>query len=233
MTLPGPFAPPLSGGAPKQLVILVHGYGAFGGDLMPLTDTFAPALPDAQFHAPDAPDPAPGMPQGRQWFPIDAINMDVMTRGARAAAPVLDAYIDAKLAELGLTDKDLALVGFSQGAMLALYAGLRRKTAPAAIVSFSGALPDPASLPAELACRPPLFLAHGDADDVVPSHATKAAAQALAGMGLGVLLHITPDVRHTIALDAMYIARDVLRGVFAGDLQIPPGLHGVAPAAGS
>lgn len=230
MTLPGPSRPPRSGGAPKQLVILVHGYGAFGSDLMPLTELLAEALPDAEFHAPDAPDGVPGMPFGRQWFPIDAINMDVMTRGARAAGPRLDAYIDAKLAELGLTDKDLALVGFSQGAMLSLYTGLRRKAAPAAIVAFSGALPDPTSVPAELACKPPVFMAHGEADEVVPSHATKAAAQHLADNGLAVVVHLAPDSPHTIAMESLQMATRFLRDAFAGQLNIGPGLYRVHPA---
>lgn len=228
MTLEALRRPPASGAAPKQLVVFVHGYGANGADLMGLADVLAHALPEAAFVAPDAPDAVPGVPLGRQWFPISALDMQEMARGARAAAPAFNAFLDAELERLGLPDSALALVGFSQGTMLSLHAGLRRKTPSAVIIGFSGALPDVAALPAEIACRPPIFLAHGEADTVVPVQATHIAAQALAGLGLSVAVHLTPDLPHSIGPEGLQIAAAILRDAFAGELRLPPGAHFVS-----
>jgi phospholipase/carboxylesterase len=222
---------PASGGTPKQLVVFVHGYGANGADLMGMADMLGHALPEAEFVAPDAPDRVPGAPMGFQWFPISALDIQEMTRGARIAAPVLNAFLDAELARLGLEDSDLALVGFSQGTMLSLQAGLRRKVAPAIIVGFSGALPDVAALPDELACKPPVFLAHGEADTVVPWQATEIAAQTLAKLGLGVAVHMTPGLAHGIAPEALQIAGLLMRDAYAGALNLPAGMHTVSAAA--
>ncbi len=230
MTLQAQRQAPASGGAPKQLVIFVHGYGANGADLMGLAQPLATVLPDAEFVAPDAPDEVPGVPGGRQWFPISALDLQEMTRGARAAAPALHAFIDAELARTGLTDADLALVGFSQGTMLSLQTGLRRASAPAIIVGFSGALPDVETLEAEITARPPIFLAHGEADPVVPVQATPGAAQILAGLGLGVAVNLTPDLQHTIGPDGLHIAAAMMRDAFSGDLNLPPGAHNVMAA---
>ena len=225
-TLTGPRRAPASGGAPKKLVVLLHGYGVDGDDLMALADPLAAALPDAEFVAPHAPDPAQTVPGGRQWFVINEPH--AVAQGARDASALLDAYLDAELARAGLTGADMALVGFSQGAMMALYTGLRRADGPAAIVGFSGLLPDPQSLEAEIACKPPVFLAHGEADPVVPPEGTAMAAQLLADLGLGVAVHMTPGLPHTIAPEALQIARAMLRDAFAGELALPPGAHRVA-----
>lgn len=229
-SLDGPRRAPASGGPAKQLVVLVHGYGANGEDLIGMAEPLSTVLPDAEFVAPNAPDAVPQFPSGRQWFPISALDPQEMARGARAAAPVLDAYLTAELERMGLEDKDLALVGFSQGTMLSLFVGLRRAAPAAAIIGFSGALPDPASLATELKSKPPVFLAHGEADPVVPPQATPAAAQTLAQHGLGVAVHMTPGLQHSIGPEGFQIAAAMLREAFAGELDLPPGAHNVMAA---
>ncbi len=226
----GPRRAPASGGPAKQLVVFVHGYGADGADLIGLAEQLGAVLPDAEFVAPDAPDPVPEVPSGRQWFPLSMRDMDEMSRGARAAAPALDEFLDAELARTGLSDANLALIGFSQGTMLSLFTGLRRKEAPALIVGFSGGLPDAASTEAELRCKPPVFLAHGEADTVVMYTSSIATAQVLAGLGLGVAVHLTPNLPHTIGPDAFRIAAGLLAEAFAGTLRLPPGAHKIESA---
>ena len=128
--LSGPRWGPASKGAARQLVVLCHGVGADGHDLIDLAPRWAQALPDAVFVSPDGPAPYDMAPMGRQWFSLADRRPEVMQAGAQAAAPALLAFIDAELARLGLASDQVALAGFSQGAMMALYAGLRRRPAP-------------------------------------------------------------------------------------------------------
>src|SRR5271154_410092 len=138
--LDGPRFGPVSGDAPRQLVVLCHGFGADGHDLIDLAPTWGRAVPDAIFAAPDAPFPCDMAPMGRQWFSVADRTPERMEAGVKIAAAALDAFVDAELARLGLPDTAYALMGFSQGAMTALYAGLRRPVAPRAILAFSGGL---------------------------------------------------------------------------------------------
>jgi len=183
MDLDGPRWGPAAGGTPHQLVVLCHGLGADGYDLIDLAPTWARALPHATFAAPDAPFPCDMSPMGRQWWSVADRTPAVMAAGVRRAATYLDPFLDAELARLGLPAEAYALMGFSQGAMLSLFTGLRRAVAPRAILAMSGALLDPDSLAAELTHRPPVLLVHGEADDVVPvsrSHDAEATLRALA-----------------------------------------------------
>jgi len=130
-------------GRATSLVVFVHGYGADGADLLGLADVMAQALPDTVFVAPDAPEACAGNPFGRQWFPIpwlDGSSPVAAAVGLAAAADDLGAFLDARLADEGLAAGALALVGFSQGAMLALHVAVRRAVAVAAVVSYSGRL---------------------------------------------------------------------------------------------
>ncbi|WP_149536288.1 alpha/beta hydrolase [Siccirubricoccus phaeus] len=203
-TLDGPRLGPRAGGAAQQLVVLLHGLGADGQDLISLAPEWAESLPHAAFIAPDAPTPCDMAPWGRQWFSLQDRNPARMEVGLRAAAPALQSFLDAELARLGLPGSALALAGFSQGCMMALFCGLRRATAPAAILGYSGALLAPASLAAEITCRPPVLLVHGDADDVVPVAATRSAATALLAAGVPVETLYRPGLAHGI--DAAGIA---------------------------
>ena len=180
--LDGPRIPPASG-RPRQLVILAHGYGSNGDDLMGLAPYLARSLPEAVFVSPNAPEPVPGYPGGYQWFPISQIDPVLMARGARSAAPHLDGFIDQELKRYGLPASACALVGFSQGTMLSLHVGLRRPEPLAAILGFSGMLPDAAAPKG----RPPVLLVHGDRDDVIPIAALFASLQGLAEAGVPAL----------------------------------------------
>ena len=196
--LSGPAHKPAGGGKPRQLVVLLHGLGADGNDLIGLAPYWAPLLPEAEFVAPDAPFPCDMAPVGRQWFSLQDRSPAAILAGVRAAAPMLDAFIDASLAARGLSDQALALVGFSQGTMMSLHVGLRRAKPCAGIVGYSGALIGADALGQEIRARPPVLLVHGDADEVVPPQALPQAVQALESAGVAVASLVSPGLGHGI-----------------------------------
>ncbi|MCO6417088.1 prolyl oligopeptidase family serine peptidase [Siccirubricoccus sp. KC 17139] len=213
-TLDGPRLGPRAGGAAQQLVVLLHGLGADGTDLIGLAPEWAEALPHAAFVAPDAPSPCDMGPWGRQWFSLQDRSPARMAAEIRAVAPALQGFLDAELARLGLPGSALALAGFSQGCMMALFCGLRRATAPAAILGYSGALLASESLAEELACRPPVLLVHGEADEVVPVEATRSAAATLTAAGVAVETLYRPGLAHGIDPAGIAAGAAALRRAF-------------------
>jgi phospholipase/carboxylesterase len=197
-SLDGPVRKPQRGGKPRQLVALLHGVGADGNDLIGLAPYWAPLLPEAEFVAPDAPFPCDMAPFGRQWFSLQDRSPDAILAGVRATAPILDTFLDHTLAARGLDAQHLALVGFSQGTMMALYVGLRRAAAPAAILGYSGALVGAGQLAQEVRSRPPVLLVHGDADEIVPFQALSHAVKGLRAAGVPVEQLVCPGVGHSI-----------------------------------
>ncbi len=200
--LDGPRLPPRAQGPARQLVVFLHGYGADGNDLIEIGRAWQPLLPQAAFVSPHAPEPCAEAPVGRQWFPLTFRDPQERWRGVNAAAPGLERFLDAELARHRLGDGALALVGFSQGTMMALHVGLRRRTAPAAIVGYSGllALPEqgPDAVAAEISARPPVLLVHGDQDDLIPAQALFLAAQGLAALGIPAEWHLSHGIGHGI-----------------------------------
>jgi phospholipase/carboxylesterase len=161
-------------------------------------------LPDAAFVSPHAPRPCGQAPSGREWFPLTFRDPNERWTGVNAAAPDLNTFLDAELQRRNLPPAALALVGFSQGTMMSLHVGLRRATAPAAIVGYSGMLVMPevdAEIDAftqEIRARPPVLLIHGDADELIPVQAVFHAAQGLSALEVPVEFHISPGVGHGI-----------------------------------
>lgn len=198
--LDGPRWGPAAGGAARQLVVLCHGVGADGHDLIDLAPAWSHALPEAVFAAPTAPEHYDQDPQGmgHQWFSVADRTPSVMADGARRAAALLGPFIDAELARLSLPATAYAMMGFSQGAMAVLFAGLRRANAPRAILAYSGALLAPEALATDLANRAPVLLVHGEADDVVPVVRSRDAEQALRAAGVPVEATYTPGLGHGI-----------------------------------
>src|SRR5215510_1887633 len=163
--LDGPRLEPRSGPA-RQLVVFLHGYGADGNDLIEIGRAWQGLLPEAAFVSPHAPEPCGQTPTGRQWFDLTFREPNERWIGVNKAAPVLEHFLNAELASRNLPASALALVGFSQGTMMALHVGLRRATAPLAIVGYSGVFVvpsdgDPEKFAAEIKSRPPILLVHG------------------------------------------------------------------------
>ncbi|MBX6322829.1 MAG: dienelactone hydrolase family protein [Rhodospirillaceae bacterium] len=224
-TLSGPAQLPAAGGRPRQLVVLLHGYGADGRDLLGLAPAWARSLPHAEFLAPDAPFPCEMAPYGRQWFGFEGRTAEEILAGARAAAAILDPFLDDALAARGLDETALALAGFSQGAMMALHVALRRARPVAAVAAFSGALIAPALLAAELRSRPPVLLVHGDADPVVPFAAMAATEEALRAAGVPVTAERRPGLAHAIDERGLRLAEALFKRAF-GQAVAGPGATG-------
>ena len=212
----GPRLPPANGAPARKLVVFLHGYGADGNDLIDLGRMFAPLIPDAAFVSPHAPDPCDQSPMGRQWFPLALGDMQAYWRGVEHAAPKLQSFLDAELARLQLTDRDLALVGFSQGAMMALHVGLRRKTPIAGIVGYSGLLAGAEHLKDANVHKTPILLVHGEADPLIPVVALHAAVQSLGAAGFLTEWHVSPGLAHGIDQDGLRLGADFLRRALAG-----------------
>lgn len=201
-------------GKAKSLVVFLHGYGADGADLLGLADPLAPHLPDTVFVAPDAPSPCAGNPFGRQWFPIPRFDgsteMEAALEMGRSTDD-LNAFLDARLAEESLPFEALALVGFSQGAMMSLHIAPRRDTAMAGVVAISGKLMLPALLQEQAKVKPPVMLIHGDRDDVVPFGEMQAAGNALVKAGFPTFGHVMKGSGHGIAPDGLGVAMQFLK----------------------
>ena len=197
----------------RQLVVLLHGLGADGADLIDLAPVWAHALPHAAFVAPHAPTPYAAAGFGRQWFDLYDRSDAAREAGADQARGWLDGFIDAELARLGL--EDYALMGFSQGAMMALHVGLRRAAAPKAILAFSGRLIAPQRL-GEACAHPPILLVHGDADAVVPVVEQHLAEGALRAAGFDVQSRFVPRLGHGIDESGLTAGALLLQQVFSG-----------------
>jgi phospholipase/carboxylesterase len=201
-------------GKPGHMVILLHGYGADGNDLIGLAPVLGPLMPDVIFYAPNAPQACEGNPSGYQWFPVSRLDPKLALAGARSAAADIDAFLDEKMAEHGLDESRTCLVGFSQGTMMALHVGLRRASPLAGIVGFSGMLAGPEVLKDEIRSRPPVLLAHGDRDEMLPHALSERAAQVLRENGVEVGLHIAEGVGHGINETALSHAARFLLEAF-------------------
>ena len=192
----GPRLAPKSGKA-DALVVFLHGYGADGRDLIDLGQQWQNWLPNVAFVSPHAPEPCGMSPMGRQWFPLTMRDPSERWRGVVGARPSLDAFLYEELQRLNLTPDRLALVGFSQGTMMALHTGLRRAISPAAILGYSGVLVGPEHL-AEATGNPKILLVHGDRDEVIPLDALFMSADALGKAEIPCQWHLSFGIGHGI-----------------------------------
>ena len=182
----------------KQLVILLHGLGADGRDLLGLAPMFARGLPDAVFVSPDAPYPCDMAPMGRQWFSLQSWTPDAILRGVQNATPILQQFIAEQMKKYNVSASKTALVGFSQGTMMSLYAGPRFPEKLAGVVGYSGALVTEDSTDWNALHKIPLCLIHGDFDMVVPVTAYHHAQQVLNAAGFPLSGGITRGLMHSI-----------------------------------
>jgi phospholipase/carboxylesterase len=216
---------PASGGPAKSLVILSHGYGANGDDLIGLANFWRAAMPDTAFVSPNAPQVCEMNPGGYQWFPIRVRNpgegwrppADEVRQEVAGAAPFLDDFITAELDRYSLDESQLALVGFSQGTMMSLHVGLRRANPVAGILGYSGAFVG-ADNAVNITARPPVFLIHGDQDPMIPVQAMFKAAEDLAELGIPAQWHVSRGIPHSIGQDGLQLGGRFIADALSGKL---------------
>jgi phospholipase/carboxylesterase len=196
---------------PQKLVVLLHGYGADGQNLLSLAHDWAPHLPGVEFIAPNAPDVCEQNSRGYQWFSMINWTLPKILEGLRAAAPTLQQFLDRSLEERKLGYQDLALLGFSQGAMLALYQSYYVLTKCAGVMAYSGAFLEETGMhPKNL---PDTLLIHGNADDVVPVQGTIYAEQRIKELGGHPQTIILDGLSHEISEEGVELGQDFLRKV--------------------
>ena len=213
--LNGPEFGPADGGEISQLVILCHGLGADGNDLIGLAPHFAHVMPNAKFLSPNAPFPCDMSPSGYQWFSLQERSEEAMLTGAQMAHPIFDAFIDQQLETHNLTEDKLALIGFSQGTMMSLFTAPRREQAVAGVVGYSGRLIGKDLTSEETRCRPPMVMINGDKDELVPAHLQPIAVEALSAVGIEIEGHIRPGLGHSIDEEGIRIAQEFLQRCFS------------------
>lgn len=190
-------------GTAKQLIILLHGVGSNGRDLISLAPMWAERLPDAVFISPDAPFACdmvpPGYPDSYQWFSLQNRDPHVMLAGVKTVFPLVEEFIDSQMLRYDLTPDKVALVGFSQGTMTSLYVAPRLKYKIAGVLGYSGALLWDGDTPQ----KPMIHLIHGESDDVVDVAAWHNARSILMQNGFPFSGHTTPHLTHSIDMDGI------------------------------
>lgn len=204
---------PASKKDPRHLVILLHGLGANGQDLLGLAPFYAQALPDVVFVSPDAPFPCDMAPFGHQWFSLQEWTPEAILRGVKQAAPILTGYIAEQIKKYGVSADKCALVGFSQGTMMSLYAAARYPEKLAGVLGYSGALIEDAAVP--VAHKIPVHLVHGDYDNVVPVSAYHHARAVLEEAGFPVSGGVTRGLMHNIDEQGITDGASFLRQVLS------------------
>lgn len=195
---------------PKHLVVFVHGYGANGHDLISLESEFAPFFEDPLFLSPHAPYPCELGGGGRQWFSLASHDPHFMYRGAYETAPLFHDYLDGLLDHYGLSDENLTLIGFSQGTMMSLFAGLQRAKPLHAIIAYSGIFLNLEDYSKTIKSNPPVLMIHGMEDDVVPYFAFEMSRKSLESLGHSLTAHGISGLGHGIDERCLQKSREFL-----------------------
>ncbi len=157
-----------------RLIVLLHGWGADGSDLIDMSPHLTARFPGAIICAPDGPEPCSANPMGKQWFDL-GVDATLIDEGPSRAFPGLQKLLEALMEQFAIAPGRVVLAGFSQGGMMALYGGVRTTEPFGAVISIAGALLAPGQMAQAMTVRPPVLLIHGKDDQVVPFQAMDMA----------------------------------------------------------
>ena len=206
----GPEVEPASGKDLRSCMVMLHGVGANGDDLISLAPIFAEELPDTQFIAPNGPEKFHAGNGGYQWFPYWEHTHQQIIQGCEKAADNVAEYLYQVADELRLNPADMILLGFSQGAMVAIQTALTMQDNIGAVLAFSGGLLKVDITEFEVRSQPPVCLIHGSDDDVVPCQMSEVSSHILHGLHVPAEFHRINGLGHSIDMRGIDIAKTFL-----------------------
>jgi phospholipase/carboxylesterase len=198
----------------QNIVLFLHGLGSDAEDLISIGEHWAQSLPNTLFISPNAPFPCDMAPYGYQWFSLQDRSEDAMLKGIQSGAAYLHGFIDQLKTQYNLPESKIAVMGFSQGAMMACYAMPRRKEPCAAVLGYAGLLVDAEGLKAAGVVKMPILLVHGDLDEVVPYHRLAEAERGFAAAGFTVEAITCYGLAHNIDEKGLSLGLEKIKQAF-------------------
>ena len=202
---------PLSKNKPQQIIVLCHGYGGDGQDISLLAMNWQRFLPDAIFFCPDAPERCAINPKGYQWFDLESGKDDIIFEKSLIAEEKLSKFLDQILDNFQLETINLALVGFSQGCMMSIQVGLKKKQQINCLIGYSGKIINQTHLSKNINSKPKIFLMHGANDQIVPPTHLLEAKEYLNKHGLKIKTKLFKNCEHKIPVDGLSLGLGFLK----------------------
>ena len=191
----------LSKNKPEKIIVLCHGYGGDGKDISALALNWQRFLPETIFLCPNAPEICSVNPQGYQWFDLSSEKEEVILEKSLEAEKKLSIFLDQVLDNYHLQPKDLALVGFSQGCMMILQVGLKKKEKINCLIGYSGKIINQKHLSKNIVSKPKIFLMHGENDAIVPPTFLLEAKEYLNNQGIKIKTKLFKNCEHRIPVE--------------------------------
>ena len=202
---------PKSNSAPKNIVILCHGYGGDCKDISVLANYWKNFLPDTLFACPDAPEVCKVNPDGFQWFDLmDQKSEEILSRSL-VAEKKLNSFINEISDANKIETKRIALVGFSQGCMISLQTAIKRKDSIKCLIGYSGKILNPEHLKKNINSKPQIYLMHGDIDAVVPLNSLLEAKEFFDKQNYKINTKIFKNCEHRIPTEGSSIGLQFLK----------------------
>ena len=202
---------PLSKNKPRQAIILCHGYGGDGKDISALAINWQRFLPDAIFLCPNAPEICDVNPQGYQWFDHASEKEEIILEKSLVAEEKLSIFLDQVFNNFKIEANNLALVGFSQGCMISIQVGLKKKEQINCIVGYSGKVINKKHLSGNIKSKPKIFLMHGANDTIVSPTSLLEAKEYLSNLGLKIKTKMFKDCEHKIPIEGSSLGLEFLK----------------------
>ena len=203
--------PPLSKNKPRQVIVLCHGYGGDGKDISTLAINWQRFIPDAIFLCPNAPEVCTVNPRGYQWFDLTSEKEEIILEKSLLAEEKLSTFLDQVFDNHQLEPNNLALVGFSQGCMISIQTGLKKKEQINCIVGYSGKVINQKHLSDNINSKPKIFLMHGTNDIVVPPTYLLEAKEYLNKNGLKIRTKLFKNCEHKIPIEGSSLGLEFLK----------------------
>jgi len=195
---------------PNSLVVLLHGIGADAFDLIPLAKHWALTLKKTKFYSLHAPYPCRLTSFGKQWFDLEDRDQTRILKEIELVKPMIITFLKKKLKDYNLQYKDLILVGFSQGTMVALNLTLTMKEEVRGVLGYSGGVILTKSGKIEIISKPNICLVHGKNDEVVPKKMMETTKIILKDNNIDVDTHLIENLGHSIDQNGLEIGQNFL-----------------------